>query len=82
MKILLPKLQKNVRVLESRKKDAKSKVQAVLSSVMITYVFTSYHVNLNLEHFEILLRCLALPPDKEICVELMKNINELDNGLR
>ena len=81
VKILMPKLQKNVKVLESQTMDAESKVQAVLSSVMITYVFTNYHVDLDREQYAMLLTCLQLPPDKKICVELMKNINELDYTL-
>ena len=82
MKILMPKLQENVKVLESEINNAESKVQAVLSSVMITYVFTNYHVDLDREQYAMLLTCLRLPPDEKICVELMKNINELDYTLR
>ena len=83
MKILMPKLQENAKVLESQTKDAKSKVQAVLSSVIIAYVFTNYDVKLKLEHNEILLTCLKLPPDREICAQVMKIINDFDdNSLR
>jgi hypothetical protein len=55
----------------------------VLSSVIIAYVFTNYDVKLKLEHNEILLTCLKLPPDREICAQVMKIINDFDdNSLR
>ena len=83
MKILVPKLQQNVTVLENETEDAKSKTHAVLSSVIIAYVFTNYHVDLKPKEYEILLTCLKLPPDKEVCIEMTKNVNEFDaNTLR
>ena len=75
----MPKLQENVKVLESQSEDTKSKFYAVLSSVIIAYVFTNYHINLKSEHYEVLLSCLKLPPDEEICAELLKKINKFDH---
>ncbi|CAB4026272.1 Hypothetical predicted protein [Paramuricea clavata] len=79
--ILMPKLEANLTVLGSQTKDAKDKVHVVLSSVIITYVFTKYHVNLKCEQYETLLKCLKLPPDKEVCSEFMKSINEFDDNI-
>ena len=81
----MPKVEENLKVLESpgHPKDRKSKVDAVFSSVIIAYVFTNYDVNMQIEHYETLLACLKLPPEGEICTELMKKINKFDgNTLR
>ena len=72
----MPKLLNNLQVIES---NSEAKVDAVFSSLIIAYVFTTYHVNLKKEQNEILLKCLRLPPDKETCSELMKKINEFDH---
>ena len=76
--ILMPKLQENVKVLENQAKGVKDKVHAMVSSVMIAYVFTKYHKHLQHEKCEILLKCLKLPPDKEICSQFVKTVNEFD----
>ncbi len=79
----MPKLQENLNVLERKTKDAKAKVDAVVSSVIIAYVFTTYRVDLKFEQNQILLKCLKLPPDKDVCFEFMKSIDEFDaNSLR
>ncbi len=79
----MPKLQENLAVLERKTRDAKAKVDAVVSSVTIAYVFTQYGVDLKFELNQILLKCLKLPPDKEVCFEFMKSIDEFDaNSLR
>jgi hypothetical protein len=77
----MPKLNANLKVLESQIKDAKAKVHTVLSSVIIAYVFTKYNVYLKSEQYETLLKCLKLPPDKEVCSEFMKSINEFDDNI-
>ena len=77
--ILMPKLQSNLTILESHAKDVKDKVHAVVSSVVIAYVFTKYHEHLKLENYEILLKCLRLPPDKKVCYEFVKIINDFDD---
>ena len=77
----MPKVRKNLEVLESKTKDVKAQLHAVLSSVIITYVFTQYKVHLISEKYEILLKCLQLPPDKEVCSEFMKSINGFDENI-
>ena len=77
---MIPKLQDNAKVLENETKDVKSKVDAVLSSVIIAYVFTRYDVDFEPKHYETLLTCLKLPTDKEVWTDLTKNINEFDDN--
>ena len=77
----MPKVKKNLEVLESKTKDVKVKVHTVMSSVIIAYVFTKYGVNLKAEQYDILLKCLRLPQDKEVCSEFMKSINEFDDKI-
>ena len=50
----------------------------MVSSVVIAYVFTKYHVFLKSEKCEILLKCLRLPADEEVCSEFVKTIKEFD----
>ena len=76
----MPKLHSNLKILESQAKDFKDKVHAVVSSVVIAYVFTKYNVFLKSEKCEILLKCLRLPPDKKVCTEFVKIINEFDSN--
>ena len=79
----MPKLHSNLNVLESKEKDVKDKVHALVSSVIIAYVFTKYHERLQVEKCKILLKCLRLPPDKKVCSEFVKIISEFDgNTLR
>ena len=75
--ILMPKLQNNLKVLESQVKEVKDKVHALVSSVIIAYVFTKYG-RLKPEKCEILLKCLRLPPDRKVCSEFVKVINAFD----
>jgi hypothetical protein len=77
----MPKLNANLKVLGNQIKDAKAKVHTVLSSVIITYVFTKYRVDLKFEQYKTLLKCLNLPPDREVCSEFMKSINEFDDNI-
>ena len=77
----MPKLIENLKVLESQTKDAEAKVVAVVSSVIISYVFTKYYVYPKSEHCEILLKCLRLPPDEEVCCKFMKSIDEFDDNI-
>ncbi len=74
----MPKIEKNLKILESGAKDVKTKVDALVSSVIIAYVFTKYIVDLEPGENEILLKCLSVPPDEEICSEFMKSLNEFD----
>ena len=74
----MPKVNENLKMLASEPKDAKSTIHAVASSVTIAYVFTKYQVNLKQEQCEILLKCLKLPPNKEVCSEFVKNLKEFD----
>lgn len=76
--ILIPKLQRNLKVLEREAKDVKDKVHAMVSSVVIAYVFTEYHEHLKSEKCELLLKCLKLPPNKEVCSEFVKTINNFE----
>ena len=79
----MPKLQENLKVLDKQAKNVEAKVQAMVSSVVIAYVFTKYDVFLKSEKCEILLKCLKIPPDTEVCSEFVKTIKEFDaNTLR
>jgi ABC-type molybdate transport system permease subunit len=77
----MPKLRENLKVLESQTEDVRAKVLAVVSSVVIAYVFTKHDVYLKSEQNEVLLKCLWLPPDEEVCCKFMKTINEFDNNI-
>ena len=77
----MPKILKNLEVVESESKDAKAEVQAVVSSVTIAYVFTKYHVYLKPEQYESLLKCLRLPPDKEVCSKFKESVIEYDDKI-
>ena len=79
--ILFPKIEENLKYLESETDDVKTKVHAVVSSVIIAYVFTNYDVFLEFEKYDLLLRSLRLPPNKEVCSEFMKSINEFDKNV-
>ena len=74
----MPKVENNLNVLESQTEDVNAKVHAVVSSVIIAYVFTKYQVPFKVERYEILLKCLKLPPDREACFEIIKKINKFD----
>ena len=77
----MPKIEKNLQMLESETVDVKTKVHAVVSSVVITYVFTKYNVGLESKQFALLLKCLKLPSDKEVCLEFMGRISEFDDNI-
>lgn len=79
-RILMPKLHAHLKVLANQPKDVKAKVHTVVSSVVIAYVFAKYHVFLNSEKCEILFKCLRLPPDKKVCTEFVKIVNEFDSN--
>ena len=78
----MPKLRENLNVLKFQTKDPKAKVGAVVSSLVIAYVFTKYNVFPKSEDCEILLKCLRLPTDETVCFEFMKSVNEFDKILR
>ena len=71
-----PKIENNLKVLESGKMDVKVKVDALVSSMIIVYVFVKYSVCLEFEEIEILLKCFRIPPHKETCSEFMKSVNK------
>jgi hypothetical protein len=71
-------MQKNLNVLERETVDVKVKVDAVVSSVIIAYVFMQYNVYVESEENEILLKCLKIPPDQETCSEFMKSVKKFD----
>ena len=74
----MPKVEENLKILASEPKDIKSTIHAVVSSVIIAYVFTKYRVNLNVEQCETLLKSLRLPADRDVCTEFLKNLKEFD----
>lgn len=78
----MPKLQENLKVSEGQGSGVKAKVDAVVSSVVITYVFTKYHVSLNPEEEQMLLKCLKLPPNKEVCFTFVKGIDAFAENIR
>jgi hypothetical protein len=71
-------MQKNLNVLERETVDVKVKVDAVVSSLIIAYVFMQYNVYVESEENEILLKCLKIPPDQETCSEFMKSVKKFD----
>lgn len=75
----MPKVIKSWDVLKAQTNNVKEEVHAVLSSLVITYVFTKYEVKLKDEHYKTLLKCLRLPASEEVCSEFMKNVNEFGN---
>lgn len=77
----MPKLQENLKVLENQSSDVKTKVGAVVSSVVIAYVFTKYYVSLNPESEQILWKCLKLPSNEEVCSEFVKIIQGFDQNI-
>ena len=80
----MPKVERNLEILESESMDVKSKGRAIVSSLVITYVFTEYNVGLETKQYALLLKCLRLPADnKEVCSEFITKMNEFhDNILR
>ncbi len=79
----MPRVEKNLEVLESETEDVKAKVDAMVSSLIIAYVFVKYDVGLKSKQYAILLKCLRVPPDNEVCSKFMTSINEFhDNILR
>ena len=75
----MPKLLENLKVMESEAHDAK--VHAVVSSIVIAYVFTKHKVNLKAEKSEILLKCLRLPPEEKVCSEFVEIVNQFDQEI-
>ena len=75
----MPKVKKNVDVLEAQTNNLNDKAHAVLSSLVIAYIFTKYNVKLNHRQYKFLLKCLRLPPEEEVCSDIMKNINEFSS---
>ena len=74
----MPKVVSNLKVLESETEDVNAKVHAVVSSVIIAYVFTKYNVALEFERNDVLLKCLRLPAQKEVCFKFLESINKFD----
>ena len=66
--------------LESESLNAKAKALIVTSSAIIAYVLQKYHIYPKNEELEILLKCLRLPPNKDVCSEFMKSINAFDSN--
>ena len=75
----MPKVETNLSILENEISEAKAKVDAVMSSAVIAHVVTKYKVQLETESHRILLKCLRLPPDNQVCSTFMKIITEFDN---
>lgn len=78
----MPKLKQNLNVLETPASDVNAKSDAVVSSVVITYVFTKYRVALKPEGEKILLKCLRLPPNKEVCSKFVTNVDAFAEKIR
>lgn len=77
----MPKVMKNVEVLKAQTNNVKAEVNAVLSSLVIAYVFAKYEVKLKDEHYKALLKCLKLPANEEVCSEFIKSVNEFGNDI-
>ena len=77
----MPKLSQNLKILEARTSDVNAKVEAVVSSVVVTYVFTKYHVYLNPEDEQMLLKCLKLPPNREVSSQFVKSLGEFSDDI-
>ena len=77
----MPKVLNNLDVLKSQTEDVNAKVDAVVSSVVIAYVFIKYRVSLEFGRYEVLLKCFKLPPNKEICSGFMNIINKFDDNI-
>ena len=77
----MPKLQENLKAPKNQTSDVKDKVHAVMSSVVIAYVFTKYNVHLKPENKQTLLQCLTLPPNNDVCSEIVKGIDEFDDNI-
>ena len=78
----MPKLKQNLNVLEAQASDVKAKFDALMSSVVITYVFTKYSVSLKPEGQKILLKCLRMPPNKEVCSKFVTNVDAFVENIR
>ena len=78
----MPKLKQNLNVLENPASDVKAKSDAVVSSVVITYVFTKYRVSLKPEGEKMLFKCLRLPPNKEVCSKFVTNADAFAEKIR
>ena len=74
----MPKVLGNMGVLESKITDANAKVDAVVSSVVITYVLTKHNV-FPADRYEILLKCLKLACEEEACNKFIKNVDEFND---
>lgn len=77
----MPKLQENLKALESQTRNVKDIVHAVVSSVVIAYVFTKHPVYLKPGLKQTLLQCLTLPPNNDVCSEFVKSIDEFDDKI-
>lgn len=51
-----------------------NKVDGLISSAVIVYVFVEYNVQLSYDDFVMVFKCLKIPPDKNLCDKLTESI--------
>lgn len=74
----MPKAKNNLTVLESGRACINEKIHVVLSSAIIVYVLIKYDACYSVDQYEILLKCLRLPAEKEVFFGFMETICAFD----
>ncbi|XP_046861651.1 E3 ubiquitin-protein ligase rnf213-alpha-like [Xenia sp. Carnegie-2017] len=73
VQILMQKIKNNLRIMES-KDGLQNKVDGLISSTVIVYVFVKYNVQLSHDDVVMVFKCLKIPPDKNLCDKLTESI--------
>lgn len=74
----MPKAKNNLAVLESGRACINEKIHAVLSSAIIVYVLVKYDACFQVDQYEILLKCLRFPAEKEVFFGFVETIFAFD----
>ncbi|XP_046861759.1 uncharacterized protein LOC124455046 isoform X2 [Xenia sp. Carnegie-2017] len=80
VQILMQKIKNNHEIMESED-DVQNKVNALISTVVIVYVFCEYKVKLSDDDVVIMFKCLAIPPNENLCYKLMENVGNFDENM-
>lgn len=76
----MQKIKNNHEIMESGD-DVQNKVNALISTVVIVYVFCEYNVKLSYDDVGTMFKCLAIPPNENLCYKLMENVGNFDKNM-
>lgn len=77
----MQKMKNNLEIMENED-DVQNKVDGLISTAVIVYVFWEYNVQLSYDDLVIVFKCLKIPPDEKVCEKLMKSIRGFDEKMQ